>query len=427
MTLTSPPRLAPARIPLLPVRPRPEEHELLSSWLIRLAKANSQKLHSLCRMLFGERQIWNRDLDRLAGTEVLTALSQATGISVETLRLHTLPSLEGRVFAHHTTQGVTPWILPLGVYHRTRKRRGLMYCPECLGERPAFLLHWRLSCSVVCEKHRCLLYDACSVCQQPVIPHRIDVGAELSKSLPTTQFHTACFHCQTPLSSAPVLPAPTRLVMWQTAVNQGMYTTGLIHVRSVGKVPLHEYLSVARVWMTLFTFRRGRGPQRLRAMLPPLPLTLNSEAAFKSFDDLDVLTRQLAVRRLFLLFQGWPQQLLDWSAAAQVRRGTLIQDMQAVPEWYLETLKPLEYVNPRRRLTGYASLEELRSKAERGDMSAGILAAYGEGGSLRQVAAQFGVNADRVRYIVKVFNAGIPVKLANAGGWENTAGGRRES
>jgi TniQ/Homeodomain-like domain len=390
---------------LLPMRPRPEPQELLSSWLFRLAQVNSQKLHSLSRLIFGERQLWNRDIDSLAGDEVLAALERATGIKASVIRLHTLPSLEGRVFVHHTAKSSTPWVLHLGIYHRTRRHRGLQYCPQCLGERPAFLLPWRLSLSVVCPLHGCVLHAACPACGVPVVPHRVDMAAHLSKSFPTRFPHTRCHACEADLASAPTIAAPAAVVTWQAAIHAAIAGDGWVQVRGVGPVPLAQYLIVARLWLTLLTF--GRRAERLRALvgMPTLPQT---KPRVRNFDALDVGTRLAAIEHLIALFDGWPERVSAWSRAARIRRTILLQDMPQPPDWYLETLKPLEYVNPRRTLTGPLSWEELCEQAQQGGRRARLLVAYGEGQTVRSVAQQFGITPRTVRDLVTRFNQGKP-------------------
>ncbi|MCD0175522.1 TniQ family protein [Deinococcus sp. 14RED07] len=400
----TPPRLGPPTRVLLPVRPRPEPQELLSSWLFRLAQANTQKLHTLCRTLFGERQIWNRDIDRLAGDEVLSALVRATGVSAATLRLHTMPGLEGRVYDRHNAHGVTSWVLPLGLYHRTRKRRGLQFCPACLAERAAFLLPWRLSLSVVCPVHGCVLHEACPACQAPVIPHRVDLAAHLSKSLPTRSPHTRCFQCHFPLETAPAVPAPERVVAWQRDLAWALFGDAPIHVRGVGSVPVMEYLRVARLWLTLLTF--GRKAERLRALMTP-PSGLVPGGLGRSFDHLDVQTRLAAVQQLITLFEGWPGRVVEWSRAAQLRRTILLQDMAQPPEWYLDALRPLEYVNPRRPLVSRVGMDVLRQRGEAGDRFCAVLAAYGSGTPVREIARTFDLQPRSIRQMVSDFNAGI--------------------
>jgi hypothetical protein len=134
---------------LWPVRPKPLPDELLSSWLVRLAKKNGVKLQRFCDCAFGnDRQIWNRDIDRLAPGWLLRELSMRTNVSLEKIELLTLSSYKGKIFKRLLVCGQQRWILPLGMYHRKRLRFGLQFCPCCLAEElvcPMFCASWIVS------------------------------------------------------------------------------------------------------------------------------------------------------------------------------------------------------------------------------------------------------------------------------------------
>jgi hypothetical protein len=107
--------------PLLPLRPRPYEDELLSSWLLRLAKSNGAKLQRFCDCMFGkDRQLWNRDIDRTPPGRILRDLSSATRVSLTTIETLTLDAYRGLLFRYPLATGQQRWILPLGMYHRKR-------------------------------------------------------------------------------------------------------------------------------------------------------------------------------------------------------------------------------------------------------------------------------------------------------------------
>jgi hypothetical protein len=83
-----------------PVRPRPRRDELLSSWLQELARGNGKKLQALCDCVFGnDRQIWNRDIDRLAPQWLLAELGRCTGVSGRAIGATTLNEYRGKLYA----------------------------------------------------------------------------------------------------------------------------------------------------------------------------------------------------------------------------------------------------------------------------------------------------------------------------------------
>ena len=158
----------------MPWRPKPRDDELLSSWLRRVAQGNSPKLHTFCHLIWPGKQLWNRDLDALAPQDVGERLASLTGTAVELARATTLPSLAGILYERVRVQNVSRWILPLGVYHRTRRRAGQQWCAGCLkgDQRPYYRKNWRLAISSTCSRHGVVLADRCIECAAPAVPHR---------------------------------------------------------------------------------------------------------------------------------------------------------------------------------------------------------------------------------------------------------------
>lgn len=168
-------------------------------------------------------------------------------------------------------------------------------------------------------------------------------------------------------------------------------------------VPVLEYLAVARVWLTLLTF--GRKAERLRELVG-FPVKLESNVRGRSFDNLDVATRLMAVEHLVNLFEGWPERIEAWATAAKIRRSILLNDVKEPPAWYLEALKPLEYVNPRRPLDR-RELARLTQERDFSPQTLAILQGYSEGKSVRQLAKAFGVSGSTVRQkVTEVYRRG---------------------
>lgn len=173
--------------PLWCVRPLPAENELLSSWLHRLALANAISDHTLCRHMFGDAPIWNRDIDRCVPDHLLPTLSRWTGVAVGRLEEMKLAHFLGKMTARFARVGNCPWLLPLGVYHRIRLRRGLQFCPACLRSGPADALWvWRLAWATACPVHHTDLLEGCPSCGSPYIPHRM---------APSLFGRACCPHC----------------------------------------------------------------------------------------------------------------------------------------------------------------------------------------------------------------------------------------
>ncbi|MDO8945117.1 MAG: TniQ family protein, partial [Desulfobacterales bacterium] len=185
------------------MHPHRLDDELLSFWIVRTAHANRIKLQTFTTLAFGrEAMLWNRDVDRSASDALLGALSAQTGSSVEELRGGMLPSYEGTLFERHNANGNTNWILPLGIYHRTRKGFGVQFCPLCLffDPIPYFRRSWRLSFSTMCDRHGTMLHDRCPGCASPVVYFRNDLGKRSDYRIGD---HVTCWKCGFDLRRAP--------------------------------------------------------------------------------------------------------------------------------------------------------------------------------------------------------------------------------
>jgi hypothetical protein len=164
---------------LWPIRYKPLPDELLSCWLVRLAHGHGLKVQTFCNLTFGSRrQVWNRDIDRLAPAWLIDELCCRTGTSHDVALNTTLRAYEGLLYRHFQSAGALPWILTLKTYHRKRRGFGLQFCPTCLAEDsvPYFRKRWRVACLTRCQKHGILLLDRCPSCATAVAVHRIDMA-----------------------------------------------------------------------------------------------------------------------------------------------------------------------------------------------------------------------------------------------------------
>ena len=191
-----------------PARPRPDRDELLSSWLQKLSSENGQKLQAFCDCEFGsQRQLWNRDIDRLAPVWLLNALSRKTGLARSIVANTTFRPYTGILFRNRRVRGQLRWILPLQIYHRKRRGYGLQYCAQCLAEdrEPYFRRRWRVAYCTFCPGHATLLNDRCFRCGSPVAFHRRELGKPLLLSAGPMSI---CHQCGFDLRDSPGREVP---------------------------------------------------------------------------------------------------------------------------------------------------------------------------------------------------------------------------
>ncbi len=182
------------------------EDELLTSWLVRLARANSARLHVFTVDLFGRKNPerphfpmiahWHRDLDRTFKPDDLEELARRTELPVERVRRTTLEPLERRLTARtYLGTGVARWLLPIGVRQLVRLDYGLQFCPHCLREDavPYFRRVWRLAFLTICPVHWTPMLDRCPACRSPVNFARREFGGDGHRICRSPI--TECFSC----------------------------------------------------------------------------------------------------------------------------------------------------------------------------------------------------------------------------------------
>ncbi len=140
--------------------------------------------------------------------------------------------------------GVRRWVNAIGVYHRSRIRHGLCYCPVCLDQSRHFDKHWRMSFWTVCPEHSLLLLDACPHCDAPVVPHRQKLDI------------CRCDQCHQLLTDRPSRPAvPTAA---QAVLAAAMRFPSLTHYRPCSPATGQEYSLGMHLLLSAFLDARIR-------------------------------------------------------------------------------------------------------------------------------------------------------------------------
>lgn len=196
--------------------PSPQNDETFTSFLLRLAFNHGATAHSFFALEWPSVAFWTRDLDRSVGDAVLQSIGSATGISLDRMKLMTLRGLAPE--ACEVPRGLRSHalLLPVGVYHRTRRRYGQQFCPMCLAQDPPYLRRsWRLSVAVACPVHHCFLRDSCPSCDAPFIPHKHHA-----------LLRRTCHACAANLVGGSLVPVPQDALRLQNLLSNGLEATG---------------------------------------------------------------------------------------------------------------------------------------------------------------------------------------------------------
>lgn len=180
------------------IRPGPCPHELLTSWLARVAVHSGCEPLVLTGAIWPEWRIWTVDADRQISREHAQVAAIWFKLPVEAVCACTLTAvgekLHGNVDAHRP---LWPWIVAQGNRNRLR-RAGLPFCPKCLADdiQPYYRLEWRLAWMVGCERHGVRLVDRCDRCHAICEPHRSTAATGDLAHCVECGFDLRCSRCE---------------------------------------------------------------------------------------------------------------------------------------------------------------------------------------------------------------------------------------
>ena len=316
---------------LWPLHLKPKPDELLSSWLIRFAHAHAIKAETACTMLFKRYSpIWNRDIDRLAPDYLIEGLCRVTGATLEQAWDTTLASYESWLSETVNRCGGSRWIVPLGIYHRTRTRPGLMFCPQCLAEAGGkyFRRKWRLAWSTVCTRHRCLLMDQCHSCGSSIEPHRSDMISR--QALPTENTLVSCHRCSTLLLHAKSTPAEKSLVSFQIELEDTLDAGYL----DWGSNPsLYSILYFNGLRFILAGIMTGRAAMNVDEQI--------AAVKGKEFEHCSLPERRALMQELGCLITNWPKEFNSYALKHRIRYSDLHAVAVSPPFWYAKVLSDM--------------------------------------------------------------------------------------
>lgn len=298
-----------------PVRFAPESDELLSSWALRISHTNVVRAEGMVSSVFKVgHPIWNRDIDRGDAPEVLARLGRCMDVPVEALIRSTLRSFEGLLADEVARSARTPGIIPLSVFHRTRRAAGLMFCPECLraSDGSYYRKQWRIAYFSACARHGCVLLERCPGCDAPLAPHRSDMrpGTHLG---PSSTVHVCCWRCGLNFSEVHAVTAGAGETLLarcaEKALADGNFSLGEMIIRSPA-----FFLGVHA--LCLAAWRQLRG-----------------DARANTFEQEDIPTRSEILERVGDWLADWPEVFVRHARQNRFSASSIALSRRSLPFW----------------------------------------------------------------------------------------------
>jgi len=317
---------------LFACRPKPLSDEMLSSWLLRIALQNGMKPQSFCNMLWPRQSFWNRSIDRYVSLEMMTALSVATATPLANVRQLSLASYEGVLFPAIVRNGNTPWVLPLGIFHRKFLRSGLVFCPSCLATgEPYFRRRWRFSFATVCLTHAVALQDSCPECLAPIQPHRVEMG---NRNPYTVCPVYLCSTCRYDLRSMPDSDQAKSSELKCERASADLLKLAVPQLRIAS-----EHFALLRHLLSMLASRRARlRPFREAvSLVTQQPIVIgwsHQENISLSFDAMPLAKRRVFLGAAYWLLEDWPYRFLNLARSSNLRISDLTRDFPNMPQTY---------------------------------------------------------------------------------------------
>jgi len=316
-----------------PIKVKPLEDELLSSWLIRTALEHKTAPATFTNLYIPEtkNKLWSSDIDMHASDGLLAALSFKSALPLEQLRSMTLKAYEGFLFEKlHANTGGTQFINPLGLRGRRSKLPGLRYCPYCLNEDlvPYFRKKWRLAFSVVCLKHKCYLLDRCLECGTPIMPYLSCNRGKLGN----------CYKCeQSILSGKFAVYVDNSDILNSVSALYSTLDKGFILI-SGQPVSSHLYFQILHQILKLMM-----SPRYGQNMQNALDFELPDISNLRTFEALPAAIQSQLLNKALWLLDKWPERFIEVCCQEKVFSSELLRDLKQAPFWYWEVVVRLLY------------------------------------------------------------------------------------
>src|SRR6266545_615037 len=326
-----------------PVHLKPQEDELLSSWLARLALAHGQTAASFFNQTWPGRYLLARDLDLWNDQATFELLAKRTNTPPARAFAATLAAYDGWLFEDKPHQSHAPWMLARHLNVRPQRWFGLQFCPWCLAadKEPYFRRQWRLALMVSCPIHRVLLLDHCQSCGAAVCYER-QSARELGDGEILTL--TRCHKCNADLRDSATERNGARVDDTELEFQVLLATTlsrGWIEMPQNGVIYSHLFFSGLHQMMSKLIY--GRRASSLKAALwqnyaIDLPIEFVPDKSV-SLESLNVAQRRALLRAVWRLLQDWPDNFIEFCRANQLASHFLIGDTKRLPFWYWRVVR----------------------------------------------------------------------------------------
>lgn len=313
---------------------KPEKDELFSSWVVRTSYEHLLKVQTFCKLGFNFPQFWSRDVDRSAQQKFTDILLERTPLKENEINSLFLTKYQGKLYSNVSANSYSKWIIPSGIFHRTRKRRPLLFCPICLNEeKPYYRTQWRLSLSFICPRCKVFLLENCPFCKAPILFFRLELGRK--NDFPEHKINV-CYNCKKKLSDVVSRKAPDHLIK----IQEGLFKT-LDFEHSTDQItPTSSYFDVLYSLASLFISDANFSVKYRESIFKEFGLisTDKNEYKYLGFCNIENRTNALCVGHSLL--ENWPDSFISFCIRNKLGSSVFLREkIECYPQWYVEEIK----------------------------------------------------------------------------------------
>jgi hypothetical protein len=301
--------------------------ESVTSWLVRLARANAIGLHELASRVQSQtmHSTTMADLDVLRNDRFSRLLASATGVAWEDIELACLANWRWLLSAETSTH---KWVLsPSKSRGGARQGRWSQACFACLAqdETPFFRLYWRFAFVTECEVHHSCLVDECPRCGGPLDYPRLDRGGALHRRLLPL---STCPRCLVDwrIYGLRLRRSDPRILTLQRLVLTGLSQRWVIGLGS----PIWTGVVLDGIYRLIRCFRSNHGSRvASRLCREHVPA-----GASEPIEGLPTIERRILLLAVASALSGWPAAFVQ-SAVLEKLTATGLRERGVAP-WWLE-------------------------------------------------------------------------------------------
>ena len=289
----------------------------MSSWMTRMAHRYGQSAPVFYASLFQNPRLLYRDIDCNCPQQTLEELTKLTALSENVLNELSLQSWS-TILPVNSSDGLPLWVMPVGIYHRARKRFGLQYCPSCLEADGYWRKQWRLAWNTGCPEHQIQLWDCCPSCRYPVQFHLTD---------PTTHSLNHCPQCGYDLCAA-------HKADWSSGEPARKLVAALNGALTTETTPWPYPVEHSDFALGLrFLAQIITGQEKIRKKLEPLIKMVAPNQCSTSIQRAGLAQRSWVMEGLSVLLEQWPHLLVDLLRQTKIQPSRAMSVRNNIPLW----------------------------------------------------------------------------------------------